>query len=51
MRNKVRQIILFMMVADFPLLYLAAGTPEATVVTFVALAWMGVAAAAAVVVY
>ena len=51
MRNKARQIILFMMVVDFPLLYLAADTPEATALTFVALAWMGVAAAAAGIVY
>ena len=51
MRSKVRQLVLFIMVVDFPLLYLAADTPEATVLTFAALAGMGVAAAAAVVVY
>ena len=51
MRNKFRQLVLVLIMVDFPLLYLAADTPEATVLMFAALAGMGVAAAAAVVVY
>ena len=51
MRTKIRQLVLLIMVVDFPLLYLSTNTPEATVMTVATLAVMGVAAAAAVVVY
>ena len=50
-RSKVRQLVLLVMAVDFPLLYLSATAPEAAAATVAALAVMGVAAAAAAIVY
>lgn len=50
-RSKVRQLVLLVMVVDFPLLYLSATTPEAAATTVATLVVMGAATVAAAVAY
>ncbi len=50
-KRKLRQIVLWSMAADFPLLYVGAVSLENAVMTVAALAVMGVAVTVAAVVY
>ena len=50
-RQRLRQVVLWVMAADFPLLYLGAVTLESTAMTVGTLAVMGVAGAIAALVY
>lgn len=50
-KQKLRQIVLWVMAADFPLLYVGAVSLENAVMTVAALAVMGVAVTVAAVVY
>ena len=50
-KQKLRQIVLWVMAADFPLLYVGAVSLENAVMTVAALAVMGVAVTVAGVVY
>lgn len=50
-KPKARQIVLWVMAADFPLIYLSAVTIEDTVLTIVALFIMAAAAIAAGIVF
>ena len=50
-RNRIRQVVLGVMAADFPLLYVGAVTLESTVMTLAALAVMGAAVAVVALVY
>ncbi len=50
-KNRVRQVVLGVIAADFPLMYLGAITLENSALTIAALAIMGVTAALAAVVY
>lgn len=50
-KQKLRQIVLWSMAADFPLLYVGAVSLENAVITVVALAVMGVTVAVAAFVY
>ena len=50
-KQKLRQIVLWSMAADFPLLYVGAVSLENAIVTVAALAVMGVAVTVAAFVY
>ena len=50
-KERLRQLTLWFMIADFPLLYLGAVSLENTVVTLAALGLMGVVALVAWLVY
>jgi hypothetical protein len=50
-QNKLKQISLWIIAADFPVMYLAAVTFESTVLTLVALAFMALGAVAAAVAF
>ena len=50
-KQKLRQIVLWVVAADFPLLYVGAVSLENAVMTVAALAVMGVAVTVAAVVY
>ena len=50
-QNKLKQISLWIIAVDFPVMYLAAVTFESTVLTLVALAFMALGAVAAAVAF
>lgn len=50
-RQKLRELVLLIMAADFPLLYLSAVTPWSSPTTIATLAVMGAAAVIAALVY
>ena len=50
-KDKIRQIVLWVMAADFPLLYMGAVSLENSVMTIITLAVLGLAVAVAAAVY